>query len=69
MCDFIARIIDEKIQLDKKIAKLEAFTTSDAFNGIDNVQRGLLRIQLNAMATYSQVLGERLCVLSTHTSI
>lgn len=69
MSDFIARLSDEKSQLDEKIAKLEAFTKSDAFNGIDNVQRGLLKIQLNAMATYSQVLDERLWRLSPSESV
>lgn len=69
MSDFIARLSDEKSQLDEKIAKLEAFTKSDAFNSIDNVQRGLLKIQLNAMATYSQVLDERLWRLSPSDEI
>ena len=69
MSDFIARLSDEKSQLDEKIAKLEAFTKSDAFNSIDNVQRGLLKIQLNAMATYSQVLDERLWRLSPSESV
>lgn len=69
MSDFIVRLSDEKSQLDEKIAKLEAFKNSDAFNGIDNVQRGLLKIQLNAMATYSQVLDERLWRLSPSESV
>jgi hypothetical protein len=69
MSDFITRLSDEKSQLDEKIAKLEAFKNSDAFNGIDNVQRGLLKIQLNAMATYSQVLDERLWRLSPSESV
>ena len=69
MSDFIQRVVTEKSELDEKIAKLEAFTKSDAFNGIDNVQRGLLKIQLNAMATYSQVLEERLWRLSPQESI
>lgn len=69
MSDFIARLSDEKSQLDEKIAKLEAFTKSDSFNGIDNVQRGLLKIQLNAMATYNQVLDERLWRLSLCESV
>ena len=64
MSDFISRLSEEKSQLDEKIAKLEAFTKSDDFNGIDNVQRGLLKIQLNTMATYSQILDERLWRLS-----
>ena len=69
MSDFIARLSDEKSQLDEKIAKLEAFTKSDSFNDVDNVQRGLLKIQLNAMVTYSQVLDERLWRLSPCESV
>lgn len=69
MDDFIARLSDEKSQLDEKIAKLEAFTKSDAFNVIDNVQSGLLKIQLNAMATYSQCLDERLWRLLPQSSV
>lgn len=69
MSDFISRLSDEKSQLDEKIAKLEAFTKSDAFNSIDNVQRGLLKIQLNAMVTYSQILDERLWRLSPSESV
>ena len=69
MSDFISRLSDEKSQLDEKIAKLEAFTKSYAFNSIDNVQRGLLKIQLNAMATYSQILDERLWRLSPSESV
>jgi hypothetical protein len=68
MSDFITRLSDEKSQLDEKIAKLKAFSKSDAFNGIDNVQRGLLKIQLNAMTTYSQCLDERLWRLSPQES-
>ena len=69
MSDFITRLSDEKVELDEKIFKLESFTKTDAFNSIDNVQRGLLKIQLNAMATYSQVLDERLWRLSPSENI
>lgn len=60
MKNFISRLQDEKDQIDKKIEKLDAFTKSGDFDNIDNVQRGLLRIQLSAMQNYSQVLYERL---------
>ena len=69
MSDFMGRLIEEKNQLDEKIGKLDVFIKSDAFNGIDNVQRGLLKIQLNAMITYSQVLDERLWRLSPSESL
>ena len=70
MSDFITRLSDEKAELDEKIVKLKAFSKSkDFYNMIDNVQRGLLKIQLNAMATYSQVLDERLWRLMEAFSI
>lgn len=69
MSDFIEMLSDEKSQLDEKIAKYEAFKNSDAINSIDNVQRGLLKIQLNVMATYSQILDERLRRFSPSESV
>jgi len=66
---FLERLINEEKELGEKIAKLEAFLKSDAFKGIDNVQRGLLKIQLIAMATYSQILDERLWRLSSSESV
>lgn len=60
MKTFKERLIDEKLQLDEKIEKLESFTLSDNFSKIDAVQMSLLNIQLFAMKTYSQILVERL---------
>ncbi len=68
MSDFISRLSDEKSQLDEKIAKLNEFMQSDAFNSVDNVQRELLKIQLQSMITYSQCLYERFWRLSPSVS-
>lgn len=64
MSDFKERVKQEKEKLDEKAAKLRAFKKSDAFNGINAVQRTLLNVQLQAMNTYSECLNERLLWLN-----
>jgi hypothetical protein len=54
------RVVDEKIDLDAKIEKLMTFLTTSVFDGLDNGEKSRLRIQLDAMGTYSTVLGERI---------
>lgn len=63
MSDFKTRLVEEKAQLDERLEKLQAFQNSDAFQGISPVQQTLLNVQANAMATYSQVLLERIAWL------
>jgi hypothetical protein len=60
MSTFKERLVDEKTQLDEKIEKLEAFSLTENFRGIDAVQQSLLNAQLFSMKTYSQILLERL---------
>lgn len=71
MSNFASRLTDEKNQLDEKILKLDDFIKSNVFNDVDGVQRTLLKIQLSAMITYSQILDERLSILasSENTSV
>ena len=63
MSDFKSRLVEEKAQLDERLEKLQAFQSSDAFQNIAAVQQTLLNVQANAMATYSQVLLERIAWL------
>lgn len=63
MPDFKTRLLEEKAQLDERLEKLKAFQTSDAFQNISPIQQTLLNIQADAMATYSQVLLERIAWL------
>lgn len=63
MSTFKERLIEEKLQLDEKIEKLEAFTLSEHFQKLEAVQMSLLNTQLFAMKTYSQILVERLAWL------
>ena len=69
MSDFMERLIVEKSELDEKKAKLQAFKSSDKFNGIDAIQRSLLNIQLQAMGTYSECLEQRLNWLSPKEAV
>jgi len=60
MSNFKTRLLEEKAQLDERLAKLQTFQISDEFKKIPIVQQSLLSVQSQAMATYSQVLAERL---------
>ena len=56
------RVIDEKKDLDEKLAKLDKFTRADNFESIvgniDECNR--LRDQADHMFAYSKILGERI---------
>lgn len=55
------RVLVEKVDLDEKTAKLEAFLNNQTASAdLSKVERGLMAMQLIAMKTYSNVLGERI---------
>ncbi len=60
MSPFLERLIAEETELNEKKSKLSAFVETDNFKSIDKEQQSLLKIQLNAMATYSECLNQRL---------
>lgn len=60
MSDFRSRLLDERIDLEEKLDKLDAFLVSDAAEEIDEIQNALLHVQATAMNTYLQCLKERL---------
>ena len=60
MSTFIERLLSEEAELNEKKTKLETFIKSDMFKDIDKEQQSLLRIQFNAMTTYSECLNQRL---------
>lgn len=64
MSDFKDRLITEKSELDEKHTKLYTFLGSEESKKIDPVQLSLLNIQLQAMATYSLCLAERIAWLN-----
>lgn len=63
MSTFKERLTAEMQDLKEKIDKLEIFINSDALFNIDATQQVLLRIQLQSMITYFQILVERIAWL------
>jgi hypothetical protein len=63
MKDFVVRLLDERNELHTKMAKLHDFIESDEAQSIDKVMLGLMRVQYQAMKTYSTVLYERIDLL------
>lgn len=60
MSDFKTRLVEEQAQLEEKLNKLDGFLVTEKINGIDDVQKALLTVQVTAMNTYNQCLKERL---------
>ena len=61
---FYNRLIEEKTQLDERIAKLKTFLYPVITKSIQPMQVTLLMIQLKAMQTYSLCLQDRLDLLN-----
>lgn len=60
MSDFKTRLETEKVELEEKLDKLDAFLVSEKVNSVDDVQKALLQVQAAAMNTYLQCLKERI---------
>lgn len=60
MNDFKTRLETEKVELEEKLNKLDAFLVSEKVKDIDDVQKALLQVQATAMNTYLQCLKERI---------
>ena len=54
------RVIDEKVELDKKIASLTAFLPTQVCLDLPFDERCRLSSQLRVMGLYSTILGERI---------
>lgn len=63
MEDFKARLLEEQLQLEQKLNKLNDFNQSEKVNTIDSVQKDLLLIQAGAMYTYNECLKARISKL------
>jgi hypothetical protein len=61
---FQQRVIDEKRELGKRLAKLNAFIETDMFQSLDRIDQILLRRQLWTMQEYSKTLELRIRKLS-----
>ncbi|MGV8961872.1 MAG: crAss001_48 related protein [Candidatus Saccharimonadaceae bacterium] len=60
MNDFKLRLLEERLQLEEKLDKLDNFLMSEKVESIDDVQHALLSVQATAMNTYLRCLLERL---------
>lgn len=65
--DYQQRVIDEKTQLDDKLAKLRNFFDMATFKNLDNTEKSRMYRQENVMADYSEILGERVAAFSVAT--
>lgn len=56
----IEKLRIEREELIKKIGKLEAFTNSNKFKGLEFIDKVLLNKQKNSMIEYSGILTKRI---------
>lgn len=54
------RVVDEKAELDEKLAKLSAFFDTPIYAGLSNAEQHRLHGQSVAMKAYSDILGQRI---------
>lgn len=54
------RVMEERMELEAKIAKLDAFIDADLFRTLDAAEQLRLHRQLKAMKVYASILGERI---------
>lgn len=64
MSDFKTRLNEEIEQLKDKTEKLSAFLSSENSNKIDATQHILLKVQLDSMRTYLNVIEARYSLLT-----
>lgn len=60
--DYIQRMIEEKKELDERIAKLIASRYSENDYEIDRDQRNLMDSQFEVMTRYSRILSDRIYI-------
>lgn len=59
------RVLDEKRELDERLAKLEAFILDNpAWKALDKGEKDRLNLQAQAMTQYSKVLDERIAAFN-----
>lgn len=57
---FQQRVVDEKRELDEKLARLTNFVSTETFLDLPKAEKDRLNRQHEAMIDYSQVLAERI---------
>lgn len=60
MFPYQARMVEEKRELDDRLARLVAFIGSDKFKELPGVEQYRMNRQRTAMEDYSAMLGERI---------
>lgn len=60
MLDYQKRVVEEKDNLDEKIAKLEVFIEGEIYSALDFEMQSRFKTQLEFMSGYSEILGERI---------
>lgn len=58
--DYQQRVVDERVELEEKLLKLQTFLISEKSNSLDSVDRKLLTRQAAIMLDYSEILSERI---------
>lgn len=59
------RVIDEKAELDERVAKLRTFLDTEICRSLDPLEQQRLGRQETAMARYSEILAERIDAFAT----
>jgi len=59
------RVVEEKKDLDGKIARLKTFVGSETFATLDEDEQDRLEEQLVVMHDYSRILGERIAAFKS----
>ena len=54
------RVVDEKSELDEKLAKLSGFFSNPIFAGLAPEEQCRLKSQAYHMSEYSRILGQRI---------
>ena len=65
MLPYQERVIQEKKELDERLAKLDAFGRTEVFTSLPSEEQGRLNRQHSVMEEYSCILGERIAAFST----
>lgn len=58
------RVVQEKADLDTKLAALKSFVAGDIFPTINKAEQDHLVRQAEAMEQYSSILGERIAIFA-----
>ena len=60
MKSYQERVVEEKKELDAKLAKLDTFGRTEQFTALPAEEQGRMNRQHSIMEDYSKVLGERI---------